>query len=41
MLGPPSNELGFGGRVPEGMKAQLERIIASGVTLPNLIHYLR
>ncbi|KAI9374655.1 putative anaphase-promoting complex subunit Apc5 [Aspergillus egyptiacus] len=31
----------FGGRVPETMKAQLERIIASGVTLPNLIHYLR
>ncbi|KAL2831245.1 anaphase-promoting complex subunit 5-domain-containing protein [Aspergillus cavernicola] len=30
-----------GGRVPEGMKAQLERIIASGVSLPNLIHYLR
>ncbi|KAL4930213.1 putative anaphase-promoting complex subunit Apc5 [Aspergillus undulatus] len=31
----------FGGRVPEGMKTQLKRIIASGVTLPNLIHYLR
>ncbi|KAL3472664.1 anaphase-promoting complex subunit 5-domain-containing protein [Aspergillus californicus] len=31
----------FGGRVPEGVKAQLERIIASGVTLPNLIHYMR
>ncbi|KAL2793304.1 anaphase-promoting complex subunit 5-domain-containing protein [Aspergillus keveii] len=31
----------FGGRVPEEMKAQLERIIEAGVTLPNLIHYLR
>ncbi|KKK24916.1 anaphase-promoting complex protein [Aspergillus rambellii] len=31
----------FGGRVPEGMKSQLETIILSGVTLPNLIHYLR
>ncbi|KAL4997598.1 anaphase-promoting complex subunit Apc5 [Aspergillus recurvatus] len=31
----------FGGRVPEGLKAQLKRIIASGVTLPDLIHYLR
>ncbi|KAF9888439.1 Anaphase-promoting complex subunit 5 [Aspergillus nanangensis] len=31
----------LGGRVPEGMKAQLEQIIASGVTLPNLVHYLR
>ncbi|KAL4805464.1 anaphase-promoting complex subunit 5-domain-containing protein [Aspergillus unguis] len=31
----------FGGRVPEGLKTQLERIIRSGVTLPNLIHYLR
>ncbi|KAL4969985.1 putative anaphase-promoting complex subunit Apc5 [Aspergillus stella-maris] len=31
----------FGGRVPEGMKTQLKRIIASGVTLPSLIHYLR
>jgi anaphase-promoting complex subunit 5 len=33
--------LGFGGRVPEEMKAQLERIIEAGVTLPNLVHYLR
>ncbi|KAL4922174.1 anaphase-promoting complex subunit 5-domain-containing protein [Aspergillus aurantiobrunneus] len=31
----------FGGRVPDEMKIQLQRIIASGVTLPNLIHYLR
>ncbi|KAL4894192.1 anaphase-promoting complex subunit 5-domain-containing protein [Aspergillus ambiguus] len=31
----------LGGRVPEGMKARLQRIIASGVTLPNLVHYLR
>ncbi|KAL4980558.1 putative anaphase-promoting complex subunit Apc5 [Aspergillus desertorum] len=31
----------FGGRVPEGLKAQLKRIISSGVTLPDLIHYLR
>ncbi|KAL4759792.1 putative anaphase-promoting complex subunit Apc5 [Aspergillus foveolatus] len=31
----------FGGRVPEELKAQLKRIIASGVTLPDLIHYLR
>ncbi|KAL2860197.1 anaphase-promoting complex subunit 5-domain-containing protein [Aspergillus pseudodeflectus] len=31
----------FGGRVPEEMKAQLERIIEAGVTLPNLVHYLR
>ncbi|KAL4906919.1 hypothetical protein BDW74DRAFT_130146 [Aspergillus multicolor] len=31
----------FGGRVPEGLKVQLKRIVASGVTLPNLIHYLR
>ncbi|KAL4885007.1 anaphase-promoting complex subunit 5-domain-containing protein [Aspergillus karnatakaensis] len=31
----------FGGRVPEGVKVQLKRIIESGVTLPNLIHYLR
>ncbi|GAB1205749.1 hypothetical protein APSETT445_004428 [Aspergillus pseudonomiae] len=31
----------MGGRVPDGMKACLERIITSGVTLPNLIHYLR
>ncbi|CBF76899.1 hypothetical protein AN4735.2 [Aspergillus nidulans FGSC A4] len=30
----------FGGRVPEELKAQLKRIIASGVTLPDLIHYL-
>ncbi|OJK00684.1 hypothetical protein ASPACDRAFT_27181 [Aspergillus aculeatus ATCC 16872] len=36
------NELqSLGGRVPDEMKAQLERIIASGVTVPNLIHYLR
>ncbi|KAL2866009.1 putative anaphase-promoting complex subunit Apc5 [Aspergillus lucknowensis] len=31
----------FGGRVPEEMNAQLERIITAGVTLPNLVHYLR
>ncbi|OOF98558.1 hypothetical protein ASPCADRAFT_139768 [Aspergillus carbonarius ITEM 5010] len=31
----------LGGRVPDGMKAQLERIIMSGVTVPNLVHYLR
>ncbi|KAE8315681.1 anaphase-promoting complex subunit 5-domain-containing protein [Aspergillus transmontanensis] len=31
----------MGGRVPDGMKACLERIITSGATLPNLIHYLR
>ncbi|KAB8068062.1 anaphase-promoting complex subunit 5-domain-containing protein [Aspergillus leporis] len=31
----------MGGRVPDGMKTRLERIITSGVTLPNLIHYLR
>ncbi|KAL4754737.1 hypothetical protein BDW72DRAFT_101082 [Aspergillus terricola var. indicus] len=31
----------FGGRVPEELKTQLKRIIASGVTLPDLIHYLR
>ncbi|GLB10177.1 anaphase promoting complex subunit 5 [Aspergillus tubingensis] len=31
----------LGGRVPDGMKAQLERIITSGVTVPNLVHYLR
>ncbi|EAW09212.1 putative anaphase-promoting complex subunit Apc5 [Aspergillus clavatus NRRL 1] len=31
----------LGGRVPDGMKVQLERIISSGVTLPNLVYYLR
>ncbi|PYH89063.1 anaphase-promoting complex subunit Apc5 [Aspergillus ellipticus CBS 707.79] len=31
----------LGGRVPDGMKAQLKRIITSGVTVPNLVHYLR
>ncbi|GLA33048.1 XPG I-region family protein [Aspergillus niger] len=31
----------LGGRVPDGMKAQLERIITSGVTVPSLMHYLR
>ncbi|KAI9927999.1 anaphase promoting complex subunit 5 [Aspergillus wentii] len=31
----------LGGRVPDGMKKQLERIISSGVTLPNLAHYLK
>ncbi|KAL5337549.1 anaphase-promoting complex subunit 5-domain-containing protein [Aspergillus crustosus] len=31
----------FGGRLPEAMKEQLKRIIESGVTMPNLIHYLR
>ncbi|KAE8139658.1 anaphase-promoting complex subunit 5-domain-containing protein [Aspergillus pseudotamarii] len=31
----------MGGRVPDGMKASLERFVTSGVTLPNLIHYLR
>ncbi|KAB8236790.1 putative anaphase-promoting complex subunit Apc5 [Aspergillus alliaceus] len=31
----------MGGRVPDGMKLRLQRIIASGVTLPNLVHYLR
>ncbi|KAE8351487.1 anaphase-promoting complex subunit 5-domain-containing protein [Aspergillus coremiiformis] len=31
----------MGGRVPDGLKTRLERIIKSGVTLPNLIHYLR
>ncbi|PWY67510.1 anaphase-promoting complex subunit Apc5 [Aspergillus heteromorphus CBS 117.55] len=36
------NELqSLGGRVPDGMKAQLKRIITSGVTVPNLVHYLR
>lgn len=33
--------LGLGGRVPDDMKAQLERIITSGVTVPSLMHYLR
>lgn len=32
---------GLGGRVPDGMKTKLEHIISSGVTLPNLVHYLR
>jgi anaphase-promoting complex subunit 5 len=37
----PTDNVGFGGRVPEELKAQLQRIIASGVALPDLIHYLR
>lgn len=32
---------GLGGRVPDGMKTKLEQIVSSGVTLPNLVHYLR
>ncbi|PLB51673.1 anaphase-promoting complex protein [Aspergillus steynii IBT 23096] len=31
----------LGGRVPDGMKTKLEQIVMSGVTLPNLVHYLR
>lgn len=31
----------LGGRVPDGMKVQLERIMASGVAIPNLTYYLR
>ncbi|KAK1146630.1 APC5 protein [Aspergillus melleus] len=31
----------LGGRVPDGMKTTLEQIIQSGVTLPNLVYYLR
>ncbi|KAH8428991.1 putative anaphase-promoting complex subunit Apc5 [Aspergillus melleus] len=31
----------LGGRVPDGMKTTLEQIINSGVTLPNLVYYLR
>ncbi|KAI9035431.1 putative anaphase-promoting complex subunit Apc5 [Aspergillus affinis] len=31
----------LGGRVPDGMKITLEQIIKSGVTLPNLVYYLR
>ncbi|KAL1999272.1 hypothetical protein VTN02DRAFT_4743 [Thermoascus thermophilus] len=30
-----------GGRVPDDMKAQLEHVISSGVTVPSLLHYLR
>ncbi|KAM0090370.1 APC5 protein [Aspergillus fumigatus] len=30
----------LGGRVPDGMKVQLERIMASGVAIPNLTYYL-
>ncbi|PKY07760.1 anaphase-promoting complex protein [Aspergillus campestris IBT 28561] len=31
----------LGGRVPDAMKTQLERIVTAGVTLPNLAHYLK
>lgn len=31
----------LGGRVPDELKAQLESIITSGVTVPSLAHYLR
>ncbi|KAG2421489.1 hypothetical protein HFD88_005464 [Aspergillus terreus] len=31
----------LGGRVPDCMKTRLQQIITSGVTLPNLVHYLR
>ncbi|KAJ9312285.1 hypothetical protein DTO271D3_7443 [Paecilomyces variotii] len=31
----------LGGRVPDEVKVQLERIISSGVTIPSLSHYLR
>ncbi|KAK2758075.1 anaphase promoting complex subunit 5 [Arachnomyces sp. PD_36] len=31
----------LGGRIPDSMRSQLQKMIASGVTIPSLSHYLR
>lgn len=33
--------VGLGGRIPDSVRSQLQRMIASGITVPSLSHYLR
>lgn len=33
--------VGLGGRVPDSVRNQLQKMIASGITVPSLSHYLQ